>query len=259
VSGIWTFPPEEGDDSPWPIFRRVLEYSELDLQAGLFDLGVTWAFVMREDPNDWLRGGKRILGTAQMPAVTGALSGLFDQLLEDTLGYLPDFLIVLNSTYWADASDREREILIFHEAKHCGQAFDAFGMPKFSKQTGRPILGMVAHDVEEFSDVVARYGAWKSDLRDFFDAYEHGPKRPNGERAGMASMLREALRDVDLEVVTAEAVRAVVDGIAADILETGGPLTGKGLRELTVTLDALPDEELYRDGTPHRESEGDVF
>jgi hypothetical protein len=36
---------------------------------------------------------------------------------------------------------------------------DEFGCPKFNRQTGLPVFGMIGHDVEEFVGIVRRYGA----------------------------------------------------------------------------------------------------
>jgi hypothetical protein len=137
VSATWSFPPEIGADSPWPIFERVLDYPELASQAELArDHEVRWAFVLRREMGEdgmWLQGQRRILGMACMPRVQGVLGGLFGQLLEDALDYLPDFLIVLDRSWWEASTDREREILVFHELLHCGQALDGQGAPKFRR------------------------------------------------------------------------------------------------------------------------------
>jgi hypothetical protein len=175
----WRLCPNEGDDSPWPIFERVIRYPELAVQEGLHGEDITWAFFFRLEEDGWTRDSRMILGTAQMPRVSGSLAGLFDQLLEDVCGYAPDFLILLNEAWWMQASDREREILVFHELSHCGQAIDRYGVPRVNKQTGRPILAMVAHDLEEFNAVAARYGEWKSDITAFREALEAGPRTPN--------------------------------------------------------------------------------
>lgn len=172
----WAFPTEDGADSPWPIFERLLEtHQELAVQAQLHgEFEVRWAFVLKYDgDDDWTRGGKRILGMAMMPRVQGLLGGLFDQLLEDALGYAPDFMILLNATYWEAANDREREILVFHELLHTGQEVDQYGARKW-KRNGSPVLGMLSHDLEEFDAVVRRYGEWKSDITRFRQALEQG-------------------------------------------------------------------------------------
>lgn len=181
MAGSYVFPPDDHPDSPWPIFERVLDLAELAVQASLVrEHAVLFAFAFRYDSSDggWTRGERMLLGTAQMPRVTGALSDLFDQLLQDTLGFDPHFLILLNGDWWADANDQEREILVVHELMHCGQALDQYGAPKFRKSDNAPILAMIGHDVEEFEAVVRRYGAWKSDLVAFkraLDDFEGPP------------------------------------------------------------------------------------
>jgi hypothetical protein len=196
VSATWSFPPEIGEDSPWPIFERVLDYPELASQAELArDHEVRWAFVLRREMGEdgmWLQGQRRILGMACMPRVQGVLGGLFGQLLEDALDYLPDFLIVLDRSWWEASTDREREILVFHELLHCGQALDGQGAPKFRRSDNRPVLEMIGHDVEEFTSVVRRYGAWKSDLRAFQAALEVGPQIPNGPQRAMVQVRDQA-------------------------------------------------------------------
>ena len=155
--------------SPWPIAKRLLKsHPELSTLSDGLDAGWTLAFVLRY--GDWNRQGRMTLGTCGMPTVSGSYRDLFEWLLEDRLGYFPTFLITLNEEWWLEAGDRRREILLFHEMLHAGQAVDKFGEPRFHRETGAPIPSIVGHDVEEFTAVVARYGAWKSDLGAFLDA-----------------------------------------------------------------------------------------
>lgn len=126
------------------------------------------AFFLRAMPKR--KQGRCILGTCYMPRVTGELSGMFDWLLEERLGYFPDFMIVLDAEWWAEASPTLREALVFHEGLHMGQEHDAFGCPKFHRETGEPVWAIRGHDIEEFNAVVARYGAWKSDVEAFINA-----------------------------------------------------------------------------------------
>ena len=51
--------------------------------------------------------------------------------------------------------------LVEHELFHIGHATDEFDTPKFSRDTGLPVLCMKGHDVSEFIGVVRRYGAPK--------------------------------------------------------------------------------------------------
>lgn len=216
----WAICRPDDEDGPWPIFERVLDFPELHKQSYLSSIGVRWAFAYRiPSEHGWINGGKRILGTACMPAVSGSLSSLFDQLLEDAVGYTPDFLITLNSDYWQTASDREREILVFHELLHCGQAKDQFGADKYRKSDGAPVLGMVAHDLEEFCDVVARYGAWKGDIQEFLDAAADGAGRgppPTSNSKVMvgeelAEVIREMAGELDLDTATPADVTGWID------------------------------------------------
>lgn len=166
---------EDDADSPWPIFTRLIEDKpQLSELRGMIGMGVRVAFMFRLD--EWQQAGvKTILGTCYMPSVQGSLRGLFEQLLEDVLGYWPDYLFVLNRQFWIAASDRERQALVFHEALHAWQARDKFGQPRFNRQTGMPILGMRPHDLEEFNAVLTEFGAWKGDIRAFLDAANRLP------------------------------------------------------------------------------------
>jgi len=175
---MFTIPTEETANSPWPIFNRLLEtHEELNtLREGLRS-GWTLSIMFRY--GEWNRNGRGILGTCQMPGVNGSLSKLFDWLLEEQLGYSPTFLILLNGEWWHEAGDRRREILLFHEALHAGQRLDKYGSPMYSQSTGEPIPAIVGHDLEEFNAVVERYGAWKTDITAFVQAFKR--HRPDGE------------------------------------------------------------------------------
>jgi hypothetical protein len=149
------------DMDPHVIGARVMEFEEhTDLLVG--GATVDWLFRTREKRKQ----GRRVLGTCYMPKVQGDLSDLFDFLLERYVGRRPDFLIVLDHSYWIEATATAREILCFHELKHAGQARDVFGGPRFDRE-GLPIWALHPHDLEEFDDVVRRYGVHNNDV-DFF-------------------------------------------------------------------------------------------
>lgn len=84
----------------------------------------------------------------------------------------PDFLITFDAENWFESGEAERLAIFEHELYHCAQAVDAFGMPRFSKMSGKPIFAMRGHDVEEFTGVVRRYGigATGQDRVDFVEA-----------------------------------------------------------------------------------------
>jgi hypothetical protein len=125
---------------------------------------------------DWLlkrdekvKGGRQILGTAHMPKVQGDLNPCFVWMLARIFGRESDFLIILDKRYWLAASARLREILVYHELTHCIHKTDGNGDPRYDWEE-RPVWGLRGHDVEEFTAVVQRYGAWNVELESFRDA-----------------------------------------------------------------------------------------
>jgi len=117
-------------------------------------IGFMWTAV----PN--ARGGNGVVGQAEIPSIQGGkwARGRFFQQVEAWFGLVPDFMITLEASFADQADDATFCSLVEHELYHCGQAKDAWGAPRFSKTTGRPIFTMRGHDVEEFVGVVARYG-----------------------------------------------------------------------------------------------------
>lgn len=152
-----------------PIIDRVLRMPE---HRHLLDNDARLGWLMRTEPK--IKGGRQILGTCYRPRVNGELSSLFDWFLERFFGEPLDFLVMLDAAYWADATPLQREILVFHELSHAVQAEDANGAPKFNAQTGAPVWALRGHDIEEFNHVVARYGSYSADLREFIEAASLG-------------------------------------------------------------------------------------
>jgi len=133
------------------------------------DIDIEW--LMRRDEK--VSRGRRVLGSVHEPMVQGELRPVFEWLLGKTLGRLPQFLIILDADYWQTASMRDREILIFHELSHIQQKLDRFGSPRVDRD-GNPVYGLIGHDVEEFTSVVARYGAWNDEIQNFIYAATSG-------------------------------------------------------------------------------------
>lgn len=166
--------PVDNDSHPARIYNRLVRLPE---HIHLFEGNAAVDFLFRQD--EVIRGGRRVLGTCCIPGVNGSLSPLFDWMLERTLGRWPDFLIILDHDYWYGAGPLEREILVYHEMLHAYQKRDAFGSPRVSMATGEPVWGIRGHDIEEFNEVVARYGAHSSDLQAFLEAVDsHGNAAP---------------------------------------------------------------------------------
>lgn len=161
--------PSDGDLDPRPIVARLI--ADLAEFSHLRDGEARLEILMRADPLE--RQGRSILGTAMLPRFQGSTRPLCEWLLATVLGGMPDFLIVLDATWWATATPTMREALVYHEMCHCQQATDADGEPKFTDD-GRPVWTIKGHDIEEFEAVVRRYGAWAPDIARFAAALRDG-------------------------------------------------------------------------------------
>jgi predicted metallopeptidase len=88
-----------------------------------------------------------VLGTARK--VTGLNAYLaFRELLNDTRQAFTFYVIEIAHDTWQKLTGPQRIALVDHELSHIGRD------------------GMIGHDVEEFSSVVARHGLWKPDLKE---------------------------------------------------------------------------------------------
>lgn len=179
---------DDAPHTPLGIFNRVLEsHEELqELRSLLFDYERKIAILTKE--GELKLRGALVAGLACLPDAQGPLKPLFGWLLEEVLGYWPDWLIILSEDFWAQAKAIEREALIVHEALHCGQQRDKFGEPRFNTATGEPVIGIRHHDVEEFHAVVRRYGAWTPDLKEFQAAMSEGDSKRRKGRDGLLSV-----------------------------------------------------------------------
>ncbi len=97
------------------------------------------------------------------------------QQIRAWFGSEPDFIITVSASVWAMCGDIDACALIEHELHHAAQERDEFGMPKFSKTTGRPCFALLDHDVSEFIGVVQRYGAVGRGVADLVAAANKGP------------------------------------------------------------------------------------
>ena len=78
-----------------------------------------------------------------------------------------DLLIEVNWSQWRFMKDGQRLALIDHELQHFARDEDA---------KGKTVYGLVSHDLEEFSTIVRRWGAWKGDIFVFKQALEQSPQ-----------------------------------------------------------------------------------
>lgn len=129
------------------------------------DLRFMWA------SSGFAKRGREVLGQAEevMMRAGGWQKARMEQQLYEWFGHKPDYIITLAGDFCSQCSDLEFCALVEHELYHIAQATDEFGAPKFNKETGKPVLKMRGHDVEEFVGVVRRYGASK-EVQEMIDA-----------------------------------------------------------------------------------------
>jgi hypothetical protein len=156
--------PEQADLNPEVYARKLLQLPE---HAHLSEGEAIIEWLLKRDEK--VKGGRRVLGTAHLPRVQGELNPCFEWLLERYFERMPDFLIILDRQWWFGASLLQREILCHHELSHCVHKEGKDGEPLYD-ENDRPRWGIVDHDVNEFTSVVRRYGAWNEDLRQFVAA-----------------------------------------------------------------------------------------
>jgi len=79
-----------------------------------------------------------------------------------------DFIILLSRGFWRDyeTTDLQRRALLDHELCHAARKYDQDGEPSVDAR-GRPVFRVRKHDIEEFRDVVERYGTYKRNLEMF--------------------------------------------------------------------------------------------
>ncbi len=152
------------DNHPAVIAERVMRMPE---HVHLVENEIEIDWLMRCDEK--IKAGRLILGSVHEPIVNGEFRDMFQWLLKRLLGRVPMFLVILDDAYWKRATPLQREILVFHELSHIRQSLDRYGSPRFDR-AGLPVYGLQGHDVEEFTQVVARYGTWNDELRAFVAA-----------------------------------------------------------------------------------------
>lgn len=125
----------------------------------LLDMRIGWLLTnIRYVSRGRLVGGRAEMGSAP-PGMFGWNRCRWEHQLREWFGPIPEFVITLFAPYMARARPMEVCALIDHELCHCAQKTDDHGNPRFHQATGEPLAAIVAHDVEEFVEVVARWGA----------------------------------------------------------------------------------------------------
>lgn len=136
-------------------------------------IGALWTTVTNA------RAGRRIIGMAEYGPQIGGMGrwqrARAEHQITQWFGAVPDFLLTFDADYASSCSDAQFCALVEHELYHCGQERDAWGQPKFRRQTGLPAYAMRGHDVEEFVGVVRRYGASAAGVTELVEAAAGGP------------------------------------------------------------------------------------
>lgn len=70
----------------------------------------------------------------------------------------PDYVVLVDAAIWSALDAEGRERLMFHELSHLQAQEDEWGAIRRSKETGKPLLKLVPHDVELFESEMRRYG-----------------------------------------------------------------------------------------------------
>ena len=132
-------------------------------------------FLMRADPK--YDQHKVELGRMCLPMWQGSMGPVARWLLAKVCGGLPDFIMILDATFWTQATHEQRVALVDHELTHAAVKTDREGMKLFTDD-GRPRWSIRPHDIEEFNRIVAKYGAWTPDITAFLAAAGAGRKYP---------------------------------------------------------------------------------
>lgn len=114
-------------------------------------IAIAWRFGWKSDTD-----GRITLGQAKKGS----------DLDRELHGY--DFVILLNHEVWNQSGFQKHQklALIDHELCHCEVSKDTNGEPKVD-ENNRVVYRIRKHDIEEFTEVIARHGSWKADLEMF--------------------------------------------------------------------------------------------
>lgn len=79
-----------------------------------------------------------------------------------------DFIILLRKSFWTDdrVTPQQRRALLDHELMHATVKIGKHG-ESVEDERGRLVYRTRRHDLEEFTDIVRRYGLYKADLEQF--------------------------------------------------------------------------------------------
>ena len=135
---------------PYRILEGFVARHRPDLGEAVF--GIAWH-------TGWKRGkdGFRKLGLCR-------LASDLDRELN-----IYDFIVILNRQAYDELNDHQRQALIFHELCHADVAKDKHGEPRRDDR-GRLVYRLRKHDLEEFAEVVEKFGLYLADVERFAES-----------------------------------------------------------------------------------------
>jgi hypothetical protein len=82
-----------------------------------------------------------------------------------------DFIILLSRGFWMhdEITNTQRTALLDHELMHAAVKYDDHGDP-VEDDRGRQVYRTRKHSIEEFTEIIGRYGLYKNDLEDVASA-----------------------------------------------------------------------------------------
>ncbi len=172
--GLDAFAPDQDGLGEW-VRETFLDedgplFNERHMHLREAPIGWLWTTAVATNHDRQVAGQCKLVG----PMSSKWSSAMAHFQLRQWFGYVPDILITISALHARQADDWAFCALIEHELYHVGQATDMYDMPRFNRD-GYPILEMRAHDVEEFTDVVARYGAQATGVADMVRVANNGP------------------------------------------------------------------------------------
>jgi hypothetical protein len=146
-----------------PMYRlckELVKTHHRDLWVAEARIALAWCTSWKPDPD-----GRETLGKCKKA------SDLDRELAEF------DFIILLNRGFWyhEQVTDIQRRALLDHELMHAAVKHDTDG--EFARDVrDRPVFRMRKHDLEEFADIVERYGCYKRDIETFVAHLRRSPQ-----------------------------------------------------------------------------------
>ena len=151
--------PHDDPDGIYPLLRELVANERSDLVEA--EIALAWRVGWKAD-----KDGLMPLGKCKKAA----------DLEKEFHTY--DFVIILNAEAWKKLSAVQRRALVHHELMHAAVSEDKESGEVKRDAKGRPVFRIRKHDLEEFRDIVTKYGCYKADIEAFVNAAMSGPKAP---------------------------------------------------------------------------------